>query len=78
MGTIKLAPEAGDTYTAFWKDEKGSEQTTPLPAAKNIGVTIEINSTAQEHRLYRKTNRGQRTKCTAFSRPDKKIKAWEV
>jgi hypothetical protein len=42
MGFNYLIPEKGATYTARWKDEKGKEYTTPLPAAREEGVSVQI------------------------------------
>jgi hypothetical protein len=42
MGYIFLTPQAGISYTAKWKDEKGVEHTTPLPAIKQNGVALQV------------------------------------
>jgi len=42
MGSIYIIPEAGVNYQAVWKDEKGIERTTSLPAIKNSGVTLQV------------------------------------
>lgn len=43
MGTFFLLPQEGLSYTARWKDEKGSEHTTALPTAKSSGVSMQIS-----------------------------------
>lgn len=42
MGAFYLTPQAGETYTAKWKDEAGKEHTTALPPAKASGVTMQV------------------------------------
>ncbi|MGN6166123.1 MAG: hypothetical protein ACTHOF_16430, partial [Flavisolibacter sp.] len=42
MGTFFLLPQEGVSYTAKWKDEKGTEHTTALPTAKPTGVSMQI------------------------------------
>ncbi|MGN6402253.1 MAG: hypothetical protein ACTHMD_17470 [Flavisolibacter sp.] len=42
MGTFFLLPQEGISYTAKWKDEKGTEHTTALPSAKPVGVSMQI------------------------------------
>ena len=42
MGYFYLMPRPGDKYTAYWKDEKGAEHTTPLPSVKNSGVSLQV------------------------------------
>jgi hypothetical protein len=42
MGTFHLAPQEGATYTAKWKDEKGSSFNTDLPLIKPTGVSLQI------------------------------------
>ncbi len=43
MGFIFLSPQAGDNYTARWKDEKGLEKQTALPAVKPAGVVLQVS-----------------------------------
>ncbi|MDP4284152.1 MAG: hypothetical protein Q8891_06990 [Bacteroidota bacterium] len=42
MGFFYLRPEKGDTFIAIWKDEKGAEHTTSLPAIKEKGVSLQV------------------------------------
>src|SRR6266498_363173 len=42
MGFFYLEPQANETYTAKWKDEKGASYQTALPDFKNTGVALEI------------------------------------
>ncbi len=42
MGYFFLLPQLGETYTAKWKDEKGADYTTPLPAIKSTGVSLQV------------------------------------
>lgn len=44
MGWFTLAPKAGEKYTARWKDEKGKDYTTALPAAKASGVNLAVTN----------------------------------
>ncbi|TAE12188.1 MAG: hypothetical protein EAZ67_13175 [Cytophagales bacterium] len=45
MGVFTVTPQAGTTYTAYWKDERGKEQQTALPAAVNNGVNLAVTGT---------------------------------
>lgn len=42
MGSFVLLPQEGANYTAKWKDEKGAEHITALPAIKSSGVTMQV------------------------------------
>jgi len=42
MGYFYLMPQQNDKYTAYWQDEKGAQHTTPLPAVKQSGVSLQI------------------------------------
>jgi len=42
MGYFYLDAQAGEKYTAKWKDEKGKQYETVLPSIKSAGVTFEI------------------------------------
>ena len=42
MGSFNITPQAGQTYTAVWKDDKGKEYTTPLPAVKEKGIVLQV------------------------------------
>lgn len=42
MGFIYIKPEAGESFNAKWKDEKGAEHTTALPSVKANGVSLQI------------------------------------
>ena len=42
MGILYLQPQTGETYTAKWKDSKGTVHTTPLPAAKGEGISLQL------------------------------------
>ena len=42
MGSFHLVADAGNTYTAKWKDEKGTSFSTNLPAAKPNGVSLQV------------------------------------
>ncbi|HEX5151388.1 MAG TPA: hypothetical protein VFW07_08060 [Parafilimonas sp.] len=42
MGSFKLTPQTGETYTAKWKDNSGNNYETKLPASKESGATIAI------------------------------------
>jgi hypothetical protein len=42
MGYIFIKPKPGETFTANWQDEGGKKHTTPLPAAKHSGVSLQI------------------------------------
>ncbi|HEU4472115.1 MAG TPA: hypothetical protein VFR58_13580 [Flavisolibacter sp.] len=43
MGFFYFNPAAGNTYTLKWKDDKGTERTSPLPAAKPAGVAMRVS-----------------------------------
>ncbi|MEI6950299.1 hypothetical protein V9K67_24170 [Paraflavisolibacter sp. H34] len=42
LGSFLLAPQPGETYTARWKDARGAERTSPLPAAKPSGLSVQV------------------------------------
>ncbi|MEO6868352.1 MAG: hypothetical protein ABI168_01830 [Ginsengibacter sp.] len=44
MGYFFLTPVPGETYTAKWKDEKGTLHSSPLPAILNNGVALEVGN----------------------------------
>lgn len=44
MGTFILQPQIAETYKAFWKDNRGQNHETALPAAKQNGVVLEIEN----------------------------------
>lgn len=44
MGSFNITPQAGETYSAIWKDAAGKEHTTPLPASDNEGCVLNITS----------------------------------
>ena len=45
MGNFYIKPQAGETFFAKWKDEKGIEHVTPLPAIKSTGVSLQVTTT---------------------------------
>lgn len=42
MGSFFLTPGGTENYSAKWKDEKGTEHTSPLPAIKPSGVAVQV------------------------------------
>lgn len=48
MGSFYLVPEAGKKYFASWKDQKGNEYNTGLPAIKSSGISLSMNSTGNK------------------------------
>ncbi len=42
MGYFFLVPEKGENYSAKWKDANGAEHSTPLPAIKPAGVSMNV------------------------------------
>ena len=42
MGYFYLTPESGFNYSAKWKDEKGVEHNTALPAIKDLGASLQV------------------------------------
>ena len=43
MGYFLIIPEANNSYVAKWKDEKGTDHSSPLPAIKQSGIAMQIN-----------------------------------
>ncbi|MEI9945921.1 MAG: hypothetical protein WDN26_17080 [Chitinophagaceae bacterium] len=43
MGYFSFKPASGEKYKAVWKDSKGVIKETPLPAAKEKGVVLNMN-----------------------------------
>lgn len=42
MGFLFVLPQPGGVYTAKWRDEKGADHTTALPAARSSGVAMQV------------------------------------
>lgn len=42
MGFFFMVPEENSTYTAKWKEAKGVEKTTTLPAGKSTGISLQV------------------------------------
>ena len=42
MGYIFIRPQAGETFSAYWQDDKGAQHITPLPSIKKSGVSLQI------------------------------------
>jgi hypothetical protein len=42
MGFLMITPQAGTAYLAHWRDEKGTEHTTPLPETKAEGLSMQV------------------------------------
>jgi hypothetical protein len=65
MGTFQYLPQAGETYTAIWKDPLGNSHQTVLPIAEAVGVNLilhpgslersfEINRSAEVPEAWKK------------------------
>lgn len=48
MGFFMLNPSPGEQYKAVWKDSKGMNHETVLPAAKPSGVILSVNNTGTD------------------------------
>lgn len=48
MGYFFLLPQQGETYLAKWKDEKGTEYSTPLPNVKSDGISLQLAVTGKK------------------------------
>ncbi len=48
MGFFFINPQPGETFSARWKDEKGTEHVTPLPGIKNTGVSLQVTATGKK------------------------------
>ncbi|MFP5042359.1 hypothetical protein [Parasediminibacterium sp. JCM 36343] len=42
MGSFSIQPDSTQPYSATWLDEYGIAHTTPLPLAKTVGATLEV------------------------------------
>lgn len=42
MGYFFLTPKPGESFTATWKDEKGTDHSTSLPVVKSSGVSLQV------------------------------------
>ena len=51
MGYFFIFPHEGQSFSAFWKDENGNEDSTPLPAIKNSGAGLRV-SIAGSNRIF--------------------------
>ncbi len=45
MGYVTITPATGEKYTAIWKDKKGVQHETVLPASKAQGLALSANFT---------------------------------
>ena len=43
MGYFFINPKQGESFTAKWKDEKGTEHTSALPPVKPTGVSMQVS-----------------------------------
>jgi hypothetical protein len=43
MGYFFISPKKGESFTAKWKDTKGTEHTSALPPVKPTGVSIQVS-----------------------------------
>jgi hypothetical protein len=48
MGYFSLQPGANEKYKALWKDKKGVQHETPLPAAKSNGLILGVTNVASQ------------------------------
>lgn len=44
MGSFDISPAAGEKYKAVWKDKKGVQHETALPAAKPMGLVLHVDN----------------------------------
>ena len=44
MGYFFMMPQAGESFSASWEDEKGNQHKTELPAIKNSGVALQVTA----------------------------------
>jgi hypothetical protein len=51
MGSLVLKPKEGSAYTARWKDEKGADRTTTLPAVRTEGVVMQVTGTGDRRQI---------------------------
>ena len=51
MGFFFLIPQKGVTYSAKWKDEKGTDMTTALPEVKSTGAVMQV-SVSGSNRIF--------------------------
>ncbi|MFI5132823.1 MAG: hypothetical protein ACHQEB_00735, partial [Chitinophagales bacterium] len=42
MGYFFITPQPGESFTAKWKDEKGTENSTALPAIRATGISLQV------------------------------------
>ena len=48
MGYFFIFPKAGESFTAKWKDQKGTEHISELPAIKQTGVSLQVTITGNK------------------------------
>ena len=48
MGFFYINPQAGESFSAKWKDEKGAEHTSALPEIKPTGVSLQVAITGDK------------------------------
>ena len=59
MGLLKFTPQAGETYVAEWKDNKGDYRRTALPQAQQQGILLHAEQLNGQ--LYYLINKPQNT-----------------
>jgi hypothetical protein len=52
MGAFTMLAQPGQAYTATWKDAGGTEHSTPLPQAKNNGISLHIADVATGKKFF--------------------------
>jgi hypothetical protein len=58
MGYFFIVPVPGETYTAKWKDEKGVAHSTPLPASRATGVSMQVTISGTKRTISLTTDPG--------------------
>ena len=62
MGYLFVLPEKGESFTATWKDEKGKEYKTTLPATKETGISLQLTISGNKRNFFIQTNEATASK----------------
>ncbi len=62
MGYLFVIPDKGESFTATWKDEKGKEYKTALPATKETGVSLQLTVSGSKRNFVIQANKTAATK----------------
>lgn len=76
MGTLKFKPISGEHYIAYWNNEGGDQQITPLPDAKSNGLVLQAdpyNNNQLHFKLEKSADASKLTKIIVIGTINQKV-----